>query len=1077
MPLKGPRKLSGVPIELSEQSRFRVNRIDSVALGMHRDDKGLGSLPEDEVLDTTNGHANLAFDSGDEDDESRDALPPMPVTNSRRPSLQYQYTLAGSGTVYGGNLVQQTREALPRLDNYRDLASIAAGHRPTLDELRENAKFEKAVEQGEAQEEAQSGAVKFGWIQGVLVRCLLNIWGVMLFLRLSWVVAQAGIIEACVVVLLSATVTTLTALSMSAISTNGLVKGGGIYFMISRSLGPEFGAAVGLVFSMANAVGVALHTVGFAESMNDMLRSMDVKIIDNSTNDIRIVGTIAVTILLAICIIGMEWESKAQVGLLVILLFAIVDFLIGGFLGPLDDTEMAKGFVGLNATLFVNNLKPDFRVVDGKMHNFFSVFSIFFPSATGILAGANISGDLKDPSSNIPKGTLLAILLTTLSYLAFVVIAGAAVVRDASGNVMEIAGWQFANCTGRHCDWGLHNSFQVMELVSVFGPLIYAGCFAATLSSALACLVSAPKVFQALCKDKLYPYIEWFGKGYGKGGEAYRAYVLTFVIGVCFILIGDLNAIAPLISNFYLASYTLVNFCTFHASLTKPIGWRPTFKYYNTWLSLLATIICVSIMFLISWVTALITFIAVITLYLIVMYRKPDVNWGSTTQAQTYSAAMGQLQKLDSQQEHVKNYRPQILVFCGRPSARPTLVEYANLITKNLALLICGNIEKASYTHKARIGVVDRGNRWLRDHQKVKAFYTMVDGMEFEEGARALIQASGVGKMKPNILLMGYKSNWKNCNADDLKAYFTVLSVALDNHMGIAILRTRDLMDYTGVIAGEEEMDELMAAPKMQPSNDLLKAESGVSGMEMTPPATPENARVTSDIVVMSKDDKKKPKKRENEPDYKAIGGGDLPQEVINNLNQFTTKQKNGCIDVWWLYDDGGLTLLLPYIIKSRSNWENCRLRVFALANSKDDLEMEQISMANLLSKFRIDYSDLIMIREITRKPQDSSKAFFKHLIQDLRAPKGIPADACEGKIADAELQANREKTGRHLRLRELLQENSKQSNLVVMTMPLPRKGVVSAPLYMAWLETLTRDMPPFMLVRGNQSSVLTFYS
>lgn len=82
--------------------------------------------------------------------------------------------------------------------------------------------------------------------------------------------------------------------------------------MISRSLGPEFGAAVGLVFSMANAVGVALHTVGFAESMNDLLRSLDVKIIDNSTNDIRIVGTIAVTILLAICIIGMEWESKVS---------------------------------------------------------------------------------------------------------------------------------------------------------------------------------------------------------------------------------------------------------------------------------------------------------------------------------------------------------------------------------------------------------------------------------------------------------------------------------------------------------------------------------------------------------------------------------------------------------------------------------------------------------------------------------------------------------------------------------------------------------------------------------------------
>jgi len=144
MPLKGPRKLSGVALELSDANgqRFRVNRVDSIAVGMHKDDtKNLSVLPEDEVLDTSNGHANLAFDSGDEDDESRDALPPM-VTNSRRPSLQYQYTLAGSGTVYGGNLVQQTREALPRLDNYRDLASIAAGHRPTLDELRENAKLE-----------------------------------------------------------------------------------------------------------------------------------------------------------------------------------------------------------------------------------------------------------------------------------------------------------------------------------------------------------------------------------------------------------------------------------------------------------------------------------------------------------------------------------------------------------------------------------------------------------------------------------------------------------------------------------------------------------------------------------------------------------------------------------------------------------------------------------------------------------------------------------------------------------------------------------------------------------------------
>lgn len=115
-------------------------------------------------------------------------------------------------------------------------------------------------------------------------------------------------------------------------------------------------------------------------------------------------------------------------------------------------------------------------------------------------------------------------------------------------------------------------------MVSWIGPIIYAGCFAATLSSALASLVSAPKVFQALCKDKLYPYIEWFGRGYGQNNEPVRGYILTFIIAIAFILVGELNVIAPLISNFFLAAYTLINFSTFHASLAKPVGWRPTFK-------------------------------------------------------------------------------------------------------------------------------------------------------------------------------------------------------------------------------------------------------------------------------------------------------------------------------------------------------------------------------------------------------------------------------------------------------------------------------------------------------------------
>lgn len=189
-------------------------------------------------------------------------------------------------------------------------------------------------------------------------------------------------------------------------------------------------------------------------------------------------------------------------------------------------------------TLFKTNFFPDYRPVKasptGEIHDFFSVFAIFFPAATGILAGANISGDLKDPQKSIPKGTLLAILITTFSYLIMAVMAGSVMSRDATGNLADMinGSWAFLDCENKTCLYGLQHSFQVIELVSGFGPIIYAGCFAATLSSALASLVSAPKVFQALCKDELYPTIKWFAKGYGKNNEPVRGYILTFFIAI-----------------------------------------------------------------------------------------------------------------------------------------------------------------------------------------------------------------------------------------------------------------------------------------------------------------------------------------------------------------------------------------------------------------------------------------------------------------------------------------------------------------------------------------------------------------
>lgn len=182
---------------------------------------------------------------------------------------------------------------------------------------------------------------------------------------------------------------------------------------------------------------------------------------------------------------------------------------------------------------------------------------------------------------------------------------------------------------------------------------------------------------------------------------------------------------------------------------------------------------------------------------------------------------------------------------------------------------------------------------------------------------------------------------------------------------------------------------------------------------------------------------------------------------------------------------------------------------VFALANKQDELEFELSSMASLLAKFRIDYTDLQLISDITKKPQDVTQKYFDSVIKDFmhadaegngKPPNNLyvldnysirilcvqhskmrelfaVSPALLETITEDDLIAVQDKTNRHLRLREYLMANSSASDLVVMTLPMPRKNIVSAPLYMAWLECLSRDQPPFLFVRGNQSSVLTFYS
>ncbi|XP_024120019.1 solute carrier family 12 member 3 [Oryzias melastigma] len=910
---------------------------------------------------------------------------------------------------------------------------------------------DSSEDDGDEQKEPPPDPTRFGWVQGVLIRCMLNIWGVILYLRLPWITAQAGIGLTWAIILLSSCITGITGLSTSAIATNGKVKGGGTYFLISRSLGPELGGSIGLIFAFANAVAVAMHTVGFAETVTDLMRENGAVMVDK-TNDIRIIGIITVTCLLGISMAGMAWESKAQILFFLLIMVSFASYIVGTII-PASEEKQAKGFFSYRGDIFAENFVPSWR---GPGGSFFGMFSIFFPSATGILAGANISGDLKNPAVAIPRGTLMAIFWTTFSYLVISATIGSCVVRDASGSLNDTLsastpadacvglacsyGWDFTECiTNSTCQYGISNYYQSLSMVAAFAPLITAGIFGATLSSALACLVSAPKVFQCLCLDQLYPLIGFFGKGYGKNQEPLRAYLLTYLIASCFILIAELNTIAPIISNFYLCSYALINFSCFHASITNSPGWRPSFRFYSKWLSLLISVVCVVIMFLLTWWAAIIA-IGVVMFFLgYTLYKKPDVNWGSSVQASSYNMALNHCVGLNLVEDHVKNYRPQCLVLTGPPSSRPALVDLVHCFTKDLSLMICGSVVDGSSSPSDSDGSAHIS--WL-NRRKVKAFYRGVVARELQGGVNMLLQGAGLGRIKPNVLVMGFKQDWRTESPQAAHSYISILHDAFDLQYGVCVLRMRDGLDIScppqshvnqGFDGGPESLN-------------ATAAQSSIKAGSSTP---------------------------------------DIAELVPQPSTVFQKSQAKKTIDVYWLSDDGGLTLLLPYLLTRRKRWARCKVRVFVGGDS-DKKEEQRNEVLSLIKKFRLGFQHVEVLPDVYQSPQPMNVHQFENMIRSFRLDSN-PKQECDSEllrqqdapwmISDQDLEKNMAKSLRQIRLNEVLLDYSREAALIILTMPVGRRGVCPSTLYLAWLDILSRDLrPPVLLVRGNQESVLTFY-
>jgi len=552
---------------------------------------------------------------------------------------------------------------------------------------------------------------------GVFTPCTLTILGVIMFLRFGYVVGQAGVFYAVVIIAASTLITLLTTLSLSAIATNTEVKGGGAYFLISRSLGVEFGGAIGLVFFLAQAISVAMYVIGFSEAVVD-------SIFPNLSN--TVVATICNIFVFGCVYIGAGWTIRLQYFILTILLASLGSFYLGAI--PAFDPA-----------LFQENLSSSFND-----ETLFTMFALFFPAVTGIMAGANMSGDLKDPARSIPMGTLLSILFTSAIYLSLALLMGGARTSDVlAGESMVIAD------------------------ISAIPFLITTGVIAATLSSALGSMMGAPRILQAFAKDNVFPALRPFAIGNGKTNEPRRATVLTFMISqAAVLLIGDLNSIAPLITMFFMLTYGLLNLATFYEAITKNPSYRPRFRYSHWTTSLAGALGCLCVMFLIHWLWASIAIIGMGGLYFYISQKQVQTRWGDLQRGLLFERTRKNLLKLEKELHHPKNWRPIILALSGASWERPHLAVYGHWFTAGHGVLTLGYVIQGEVENRLeRLVNQERILYTFIQDQKLEAFPAVVVAPTIPAGMESLVQIHGLGALRPNTVMIGWPTDPKKAAA------------------------------------------------------------------------------------------------------------------------------------------------------------------------------------------------------------------------------------------------------------------------------------------------------------------------
>ena len=548
-----------------------------------------------------------------------------------------------------------------------------------------------------------SEVTKYGAFGGVFTPSILTILGVIMYMRLPWIVGHAGMWLTIGIILVAHIVSICTGLSISSIATDKKVKGGGSYYIISRSLGLPIGGMLGIALFVGLSLSVSLYLIGFSESF---LGFWGIPI---TKNLIRLVGTLAIISVGTLTFISTSLAIKTQFFIMGAIILSLVTIVFG-----------KTDFIPQAPLLYPGSNMPPLIML----------FAVFFPAVTGFEAGVSMSGDLKDPQKDIPVGTITAILLGLVVYIALTVFLAYRVDADQ-----------------------LINNPNILIELSAFAPLLVAGVWGATLSSAIGSILGAPRILQATSLDRITPHI--FAKGYGPTKEPRNALMLTFLIAEAGILIGELNLIARIVAIFFITAYGFLNLSNSIEKWASP-DFRPRFKIPD-FVSIVGAIVCFILMLQLDFVAFIVGTIIMSSIFLYLKRKELTLESGDTWEGVWSSLLRTGLNKLNATQRHTRNWRPNIILFSGHGKQRHYLLEFGSWLVHNRGIL--SNFDLIENPKVKQLKPRSEGSTEPIESEFKGVFARQMEVNDLYDGMETITKVYGFAGIEPNTLLLGWPKN------------------------------------------------------------------------------------------------------------------------------------------------------------------------------------------------------------------------------------------------------------------------------------------------------------------------------